>query len=516
MSSPTSRPPESRNLVPTEPEEGRRDSNRYVIPIKPILVGVALGVFLTVLTVEYTTKVLRIDLPGMTLPKLMRRHRAAAPLQWYGCRPAVQKVKGALGKKKRPRFCARKRNTKNGLCREGLAWYTFHLSGDATNEDCSAQCLSKMLDLSGMQRSVDGWICMCGASPENVDIWGDRGPRKGLYPPRGEQVPNCELEIWQVPGKGDLLEAEMNIDDIRYIWRVMTHRRKHQMEDGPDAKLPEMKLGEEEVSIHSGIGFNRGCYPQQCSYGMLWPTKASDRNVYIPFSFEPSVGPVARSVVREAIREYVSKRTCIRFKESNTPPYVKVSTGTRQCAATIGYPGKNGQAMLFMGGCSTMVSLGSVIHELGHVIGMAHEQQRPDGIGQVAGRGPFLQVLWHNIAGRSQTQYKPVGHAYVGSEGKYAPYDYESIMSYSSGGNMKMLATNAAYTSIMGQRAGLSDGDVRQINDMYQCGKPPPAAVPSPQGGSGGRQPARSSGRRAIMSQWALGIMLLILSRPSQ
>merc|ERR1719343_999135 len=115
---------------------------------------------------------------------------------------------------------------------------------------------------------------------------------------------------------------------------------------------------------------------------------------------------------------------------------------------------------------------------------MNHEQNRPDGEGQTntpAGwKGPHLRVKWQNIDAAWRPQWEGQKRSYYGSQSAgYAAYDYGSMMHYGLGDNAD--ATNSAWQSVPGQRAGLSDGDVRQFQDMYQCGSAPrPAPAPSP------------------------------------
>jgi len=213
--------------------------------------------------------------------------------------------------------------------------------------------------------------------------------------------------------------------------------------------------------------FNAPCYPHQCSYGLPWP-KASDGKVYIAYSFDNSVGSAARAVFKDAANDYVKEGTCVRFHESDSHPRININAKDTSCAATVGYPGDSAESTMWIGGCSNMAARGSVVHELGHVLGMGHEQQRLDGIGKVNGHGPFIRVAWQNIDPAWQVEYQPRDSLYMGSDGKYSQYDYGSIMHYSSGGD-KIYATDPAFQSIMGQRNGLSLSDVEQIKDMYEC-----------------------------------------------
>lgn len=96
--------------------------------------------------------------------------------------------------------------------------------------------------------------------------------------------------------------------------------------------------------------------------------------------------------------------------------------------------------------CNSFSHVGSMIHVLGHVLGMSHEHKRPDAIGKIylpppldEYRGPFLTIHWQNIPEYMRDQYTPDPRAYTGSGSQqdedpsqgYSDYDYESIMHYS-------------------------------------------------------------------------------------
>ncbi|EER09118.1 conserved hypothetical protein, partial [Perkinsus marinus ATCC 50983] len=58
-------------------------------------------------------------------------------------------------------------------------------------------------------------------------------------------------------------------------------------------------------------------------------------------------------------------------------------------AGPLGYP-ENEKAFMNLGSCSDISRLGSVIHELGHVLGMVHTQMRGD-------RNNYLNMIYDNI-----------------------------------------------------------------------------------------------------------------------
>lgn len=203
--------------------------------------------------------------------------------------------------------------------------------------------------------------------------------------------------------------------------------------------------------------------------------------------------------MRRAVQEYEAK-TCLRFVEVSNyrGPRVKVCvTDSNSCSAGVGYPGNAAESTLNLGWCNSITHVGNIIHELGHIIGMNHEQNRPDGSAQTsvpgARVGPHLRVHWHNIPNTWRPQYTPVSNSYIGSNNQggadpvngYAPYDYGSIMHYPRSSPARFDTVNAAFNSVVGQRSQLSNGDLTQISDMYQCRRPGtggPIPSPSPTG----------------------------------
>jgi uncharacterized repeat protein (TIGR02543 family) len=123
-------------------------------------------------------------------------------------------------------------------------------------------------------------------------------------------------------------------------------------------------------------------------------------------------------------------------------------------------------------------SKGSVIHEIGHAVGLWHEQSRND-------RDTYIRVLYDNI---STSQWYNFGKA--GTSGTpYGPYDYGSIMHYGaylfSSNGKPTIETIPAGISI-GQRTALSAGDIAAVRTMYgysttapMTSSPAPAPVPA-------------------------------------
>jgi len=108
------------------------------------------------------------------------------------------------------------------------------------------------------------------------------------------------------------------------------------------------------------------------------------------------------------------------------------------------------------------LSIGTAIHELGHALGMAHEQSRPD-------RDKYVKIHWNNIKSGMAHNFNVDKNAHT-----LAKYDMLSIMHY----DRFAFAVNPAKPTIeyvgqgvhdeLGQRVGLSSYDVQQMVDMYR------------------------------------------------
>ncbi len=200
-----------------------------------------------------------------------------------------------------------------------------------------------------------------------------------------------------------------------------------------------------------------GCYKTHS----LWP---SSRIAYmIDENWPEDKLHLAQSVHQAAA--YISGTTnlCLVPVTPRDSIYFVAKYGTSgSCSASVGFPGMahinyfQRMPSFYCNG-----SLMTTCHEIMHILGIAHEHQRPD-------RDNYLNILEDNIKTSWKPQYEKRSAAFYSVTPEY---DYHSIMHYADHtGNTffgpTMEATNPTYATF-GQRNFLSSLDVETINTMY-------------------------------------------------
>jgi len=165
------------------------------------------------------------------------------------------------------------------------------------------------------------------------------------------------------------------------------------------------------------------------------------------------------------------EKTCIRFtpagsslaRSTGHSHYIRIFSG-RGCYSYVGYTHRTHDVSLQARGC---LLKGIVAHELGHTIGLHHEQCRAD-------RDQHLKVVFSNVPSSKRNNFeKSRGVSTFGQ-----PYDYCSLMHYGrtafGGGKFTMIPHDLDYLGTIGRshdrNAPLTQTDANIVNKMYKCG----------------------------------------------
>nr|AQM58333.1 venom astacin-like protein 2 [Pristhesancus plagipennis] len=223
-------------------------------------------------------------------------------------------------------------------------------------------------------------------------------------------------------------------------------------------KFPEEAIREGDILE----GASEGGRNALINTNKLW------KNGRVPYVYHKDILPASRAKIENAMR-LLEAQTCAKFvpwDESMGENYLMVLANSG-CFATVGFS-RSSQRYLNLNQRGCLGYVGTIQHELLHVLGLEHEQSRPD-------RDNHVTILKENIKDGMEKNFKIVGTRDYSTLD--VPYDYNSLMHYSAysfskNGKATVLPKDPTVDpEVLGQRKGPSEADLKKINILYKCNK---------------------------------------------
>jgi len=204
----------------------------------------------------------------------------------------------------------------------------------------------------------------------------------------------------------------------------------------------------------------------------------------VNYCFASDVSKRSEHIFEAAAQQYMNAVPCLKFRNvgwksggskdaaehqacKESPAVFVISHPKKGCYSYVGMVPQFVSQQLQLNDPACL-SIGTAIHELGHALGMAHEQSRPD-------RDDYIRVNYNNIDPRHAFDFDVEPNGFTG-----LPYDYLSIMHYdafafSLNGKPSLERADGSGHTNLGNRVGLSHSDVTQVAAMYleenqECG----------------------------------------------
>ncbi|KAG5682266.1 hypothetical protein PVAND_011630 [Polypedilum vanderplanki] len=185
----------------------------------------------------------------------------------------------------------------------------------------------------------------------------------------------------------------------------------------------------------------------------------------IPYIIRGKFNTNEMNVIQNAFNQY-HRQTCIKFipRRPSHSDYIVIENAQSGCWSSVGRISGEQKVNLQSPGCVTKT--GTVVHELLHVLGFLHEQNRED-------RDKFVKIIEGNIRNGYEVNFKKAESGETSSFG--VAYDYGSVLHYSANAFSKngnpTIEARMKTSEKMGQREGFSKKDIEKVNKMYKCQK---------------------------------------------
>ncbi|MBZ4415243.1 M12 family metallopeptidase [Myxococcus sp. RHSTA-1-4] len=264
------------------------------------------------------------------------------------------------------------------------------------------------------------------ASLEKLAGGGARGVELAMPEVQGTQViiegpggtHTLEVKAGQYVFQGDILLTEEQVEVLR----------------GDESRLQSAQVRPSSAALSS--------------LSKMWPFQTV---YYVINGALPDQGRVTSAIA------HWQANTNLRFVPRTTQPnYVEFVRGSG-CSSLFGMVGGR-QVINLADNCST----GNTIHEIGHAVGLLHEQTRQD-------RDNHVIIHWNNIQYGMSSNFQKYTQQGIDAFDKGA-FDFDSVMmydSYSFSANGLPTITRLNGTTFFAQRDALSAGDLSMIQWVY-------------------------------------------------
>lgn len=233
--------------------------------------------------------------------------------------------------------------------------------------------------------------------------------------------------------------ATFGLREVTYIAREGNALFEGDILLGTDEEMQRVRKNIEDQQVEAAVAVS--------GQGNRWPGGT------LAYRIDPGLPNQNR--VTDAIQA-IQNNTNLTFKVRTNEANFITFRNSDSCSSAVGM--KGGEQFINLGpGCST----GNAIHEICHAAGLWHEQSRED-------RDSFVRVNWANIVPALRHNFDQ--HITDGDD--VGRYDYDSIMHYPRNAfainpNQDTLTPIPNNGQPIGQRTGLSAGDIRAINMLY-------------------------------------------------